>query len=63
MDLLLVPCVLPIVSSLLLPCVSAYCSLAFQLIAPLHFSSPLMGLLLFPISHEAVPPLVYKAPC
>jgi hypothetical protein len=31
MDLLLVPCVLPIVSSLLLPCVSAYCSLAFQL--------------------------------
>jgi hypothetical protein len=38
-------------------------SLVFQLIAPLCFSSPLMGSLLFPIKYEAVPPLVYKALC
>jgi hypothetical protein len=47
MDLLLVPCVSPIISSSLFPCISAYCLLVFQLIAPLFQLTP-YGLTIVP---------------
>jgi hypothetical protein len=59
MDLLLIPSYCSLMFHLFLAC--CY-SLVFQLIAPLCFSSPLKGLLLFLFSHKAVPPPVYKGP-
>jgi hypothetical protein len=37
-----------------------YCSLMFQTYCPLVFQLTPYGLLLFPFSHEAVPPPIYK---
>ena len=56
----------PIGFSLLFPCVSAILSLPLFpnfLLAPLRFSLPLIGSLLFLVRYKAVPPLVYKALC